>query len=114
MPALLQAHDVYVSASLSDTTSVSLLEAMACGLFPIVTDIPANHEWITDGENGRVVPPGEATKLAVTIIDSWRDAELCLRAKGINLGIIETRARWEETMRPVKELFDNVVRPASA
>lgn len=114
MPALLQAHDVYVSASLSDTTSVSLLEAMACGLFPVVTDIPANREWIADGENGRVVPPGEATKLAVAIIDSWRDAELRLRARRINLGIIETRARWEETMRPVKELFDNLVRTASA
>jgi glycosyltransferase involved in cell wall biosynthesis len=58
MPALLQAHHVYVSASRSDTTSVSLLEAMACGLFPIVTDIPANREWIVDGENGRLVPPG--------------------------------------------------------
>lgn len=113
MPALLQAHDVYVSASLSDTTSVSLLEAMACGLFPIVTDIPANREWITDGENGRVVAPGEATKLAVAIIDSWRDAELRERARRINLGVIETRARWEKTMRPVKELFDNLG-PATA
>lgn len=108
MPALLTAHHVYVSAARSDTTSVSLLEAMACGLFPVATDIPANREWIVDGENGRLVPPGEATRLAVAIIDSWRDAELRERAARINLDIIERRGRWEETMRPARDLFDRL------
>lgn len=110
MPALLQAHDVYVSAARSDTTSVSLLEAMACGLFPVVTDIPANREWLVDGESGRLVVPGEATKLAVAVIDSWRDTELLARARRINRGVVEARARWEETMRPVKDLFDELAR----
>jgi glycosyltransferase involved in cell wall biosynthesis len=108
MPALLQAHHVYVSAARSDTTSVSLLEAMACGLFPVSTDIPANREWITDGHNGRLVAPDQATKLAVAIIDSWRDTELRERARRINLDTIERRGRWEETMRPVRELFDRL------
>jgi glycosyltransferase involved in cell wall biosynthesis len=106
MPALLRAHHVFVSTSRSDTTSVSLLEAMACGLFPVVTDIPANREWVRDGEGGRLTPPGEATRLAVAIIDSWRDAELRERARGINLDAIGRRARWEETMRPAADLFD--------
>ncbi len=108
MPALLQSHHVYVSASRSDTTSVSLLEAMACGLFPVVTDIEANREWIVDGESGRLVPPGEATRLAVAIIDAWRDSELRERALRINLRAVEERARWEETMRPVQALFDEM------
>jgi glycosyltransferase involved in cell wall biosynthesis len=114
MPALLQAHDVYVSAARSDTTSVSLLEAMACGLFPIVTDIPANREWIVDGESGRLVPPGEATRVAVAIIDSWRNAELRERARRINLDVVQARARWEESMRPAKDLFEELAgRPAT-
>lgn len=114
MPSLLQAHDVYVSAARSDTTSVSLLEAMACGLFPVVTDIPANREWLVDGESGRLVPPGEATKLAVAVIDSWRDTELLARARRINRDVVEARARWEETMAPVKELFDEMARAGGA
>ncbi len=105
MPALLQRHDLFVSTARSDTTSVSLLEAMACGLFPIVTDLPANREWITDGENGRIVPAGEATRLAVAIVDSWRDTELRQRAGRINRAIIDERARWEDAMRPAQELF---------
>ncbi len=106
MPALLAGHHIYVSTALSDTTSVSLLEAMACGLFPVVTDIPANREWITDGENGRVVPPGEPARLAVAVIDSWRNSELRERARGINMRIIEERARWNESMQPARQLFD--------
>jgi glycosyltransferase involved in cell wall biosynthesis len=108
MPALLREHHLYVSTSPSDTTSVSLLEAMAAGLFPVVTDIPANREWIVDGENGRLVPPGEATRLAVAVIDAWRDAALRERARGKNLSIIATRARWEDSMRPARELFDSL------
>lgn len=112
MPELLAGHHLYVSTARSDTTSVSLLEAMACGLFPVVTDIPANREWINDGENGRLVPPGDARRLGVALIDSWRDAELRTRARGINLHIIEERARWEESMRPARQLFDMLLTDA--
>jgi glycosyltransferase involved in cell wall biosynthesis len=105
MPALLREHHIYLSSSPVDTTSVSLLEAMAVGLFPIVTDIPANREWIVDGENGRLVPPGEATRLAVAIIDAWRDPSLREQARVRNAEIIAVRGRWDDAMRPVRELF---------
>jgi glycosyltransferase involved in cell wall biosynthesis len=108
MPALLREHHLYVSTSPNDTTSVSLLEAMAVGLFPVVTDIPANREWIVDGENGRLVPPGEATRLAVALIDAWRDTGLRERARERNAHIIATRGRWEQSMRSVHELFDRL------
>jgi len=42
----------YISIPESDATSVSLLEAMAYGCIPVVSDIPANHEWIREHENG--------------------------------------------------------------
>ena len=108
MPALLREHHLYVSTSPEDTTSVSLLEAMAVGLFPVVTDIPANREWIVDGENGRLVPPGEATRLAVALIDAWRDSALRERARVKNAEIIATRGRWDQSMRSIHELFDRL------
>ena len=42
----------YISIPTSDSTAVSLLEAMAFGCYPIVSNIPANREWIIDGCNG--------------------------------------------------------------
>lgn len=68
---------IYVSVSNSDGTSTSLLEAFACGLFPVVTDIPANTEWIRgDLSNGLVVPCGDAPALAEALERAIRDAEL--------------------------------------
>ena len=43
---------VYLSLPTSDSTSVSLIEAMAYGCIPILSNIPANHEWVKDGLNG--------------------------------------------------------------
>ena len=48
--------DVYVSAAASDGASIALLEAMALGVVPVVSDIVANRSWIEDGVNGVLVP----------------------------------------------------------
>ena len=42
----------YISIPSSDSTSVSLIEAMSYGCTPIVSDLAANHEWIEDTVNG--------------------------------------------------------------
>lgn len=44
-------HDIYLSASLSDSSPVSLIEAMALGLIPVVGDIPGIREWL-NSKNG--------------------------------------------------------------
>ena len=67
LPDFLRAADVYVSASSSDGTSSSLLEAMACGLFPIVSDITANRPWVQHGRNGLLFAVGDAASLADAI-----------------------------------------------
>jgi glycosyltransferase involved in cell wall biosynthesis len=49
----------YLSLPLSDSVSVSVLEAMAHGCVPIVSDLPANRELVRDGDNGFVLGEGE-------------------------------------------------------
>ena len=55
-----QKADLYVSASRSDGSSVTLLQAMASGLPAIVSRIPGNLEWVTDEGNGWVFEDGDA------------------------------------------------------
>ncbi|MBL7923712.1 MAG: glycosyltransferase family 4 protein [Bacteroidia bacterium] len=50
---------VYISIPESDATSISLLEAMASACVPVVSDLPANREWIRDGVNGILYRPGD-------------------------------------------------------
>jgi len=68
LPSYLYSSDIYVSTSLSDGASNSLLEAMACNLAPVVSDIPANRQWIKDSENGLFFPIGNHNTLAEKII----------------------------------------------
>ena len=53
---LLAAGDIAISIAESDGASLALLEALALGCVPVVSDIPANRPWVTDGVNGVVVP----------------------------------------------------------
>ncbi|MDH0089861.1 glycosyltransferase [Achromobacter mucicolens] len=67
LPAYYASSDIYVSPSLSDGNSVSLMEALACGCYPVVSDIPANRSWIVDGENGRLFEPTDPQALALKL-----------------------------------------------
>jgi glycosyltransferase involved in cell wall biosynthesis len=61
--------DVYVSTSTTDGASSSLFEALAMGVYPVVSDIPANRAWIEDGRNGRLFPVGDDAALARALAD---------------------------------------------
>lgn len=65
---------IFVSVPQSDGTSVSLLEAMAAGCLPVLSDLPANREWVRDGENGLLVADparlGEALARAIAWVES--------------------------------------------
>ncbi|HLQ66749.1 MAG TPA: glycosyltransferase [Candidatus Limnocylindrales bacterium] len=67
--ALYRSHEIYVSLSRSDSTSQSLLEAMAAGLVPVVSDIEGNREWVTHRSEGLLVPPGDAEAVARAIAE---------------------------------------------
>ena len=64
---VLQASDIYVSASEKEGLPLSLIEGMACGLPCVVTDIEGHREIITDGVNGLLVPPASEGALARAI-----------------------------------------------
>ena len=48
----------YMSLPRSDSVSVSVLEAMAHGCIPLLSDLPANRELVAHGDNGWILPPG--------------------------------------------------------
>ena len=105
MPNILAQTDIYVSTSLYDGTSISLLEAMGSGAFPIVTDIPANREWIINGKNGFLVPTDEEGFLARRIIDAIRNHALLEKSRENNLFIVEEKALWPVNVRRIKEVY---------
>ncbi|MCI0404462.1 MAG: glycosyltransferase [candidate division Zixibacteria bacterium] len=97
--------DIYVSTSLSDSSSVSLLEAMASKLACVVTEIPGNSEWITVMENGLTYVPKSDEMLAFLVGKLLDDSELRLRLGERAFERVSARAVWEENMADVEEAF---------
>jgi glycosyltransferase involved in cell wall biosynthesis len=105
LPAYYHTADLYISASHSDGTSISLLEAMACGLPALVTDIPGNREWVTPGRNGWLFPPGDARALAQAILRAKGEPRL-LEAMGAAARVIaEGRADWRRNQEELLHAY---------
>lgn len=69
LPHLLNAADIYVSTSLSDSgLAISTAEAMACGLPVIITDFGDNANWVEENKNGFVIPARSPQALAEKIV----------------------------------------------
>lgn len=105
----LRAADVYVSTSKSDSTSVSLLEAMACGALPVVTDLAANREWIEDGENGLIVPTAHSSALAEAVLRALGSSQFGQAAREKNSRIIRERGLWSNNMQRVEKAFEGLL-----
>jgi len=109
LPKYLNSADVYASSSLSDGTSVSLLEAMACGLPAVVTDLPAILEWIVDGENGLLVPARESKMLAQKIVELLENDEMRRKFGERNIAIVEKRADWQKNVSILEGIYRKLV-----
>jgi len=103
----LKVSDIYVSPSLSDGTSVSLLEAMACKLPCVVTDNPAIKEWIENGKNGFVVPKRNSEELANKIIELLQDSKKRELFGKRNRKIVEQRANWNKNFEEILKIYEN-------
>lgn len=107
---IFQTADIYISTSLSDSSSVSLLEAMACQLVPIVTDIPGNREWIQDGENGYLVPVDRPEVLGQKIVEVVENFEKYQSWLEKNLVLVKVKANLEENLKKIEQKFLELVR----
>ena len=108
LPAFLNAADVYVSSSLSDGTSLSLLEAMACGKGLIVTDVPAIKEWVSEA-NGLIVKRGSAEELRGALDKYYTNRAIIEEHGSVNLSLAAQKADWDENYKKLSGIYGNLV-----
>ena len=108
-PKYLQLADAYMSASVYESTSISLLESMSCGLAPVVSDLESNVEWIHDMQNGLVFKRRDYAEMASKIIYALKNPVKMKEFGKINRAIIEKKAQYKQEMRKVEESYENLV-----
>ncbi|MFA6375894.1 MAG: glycosyltransferase family 4 protein [Candidatus Paceibacterota bacterium] len=107
---VLKKADVYVSTSLSDGQSISLLEGMAMGVFPVVSDIEGNRNWVRNGENGFLCSVFDPEDLAKKIIKALSDPTLRKSAYAINKRIIEKKGSLEKNMALMENQYFHLIK----
>jgi len=99
---------VYVSPSVHDGTPNSLLEAMACGCFPVVGDVESLREWIKPGVNGLLADARRPEALAEAMITALSDSGLRQRAAQENARLIADRAEYGRCMAQADAFYQKL------
>jgi glycosyltransferase involved in cell wall biosynthesis len=105
LPQYYQAADLYVSASHSDGSSVSLMEALASGLPVLVSDIPSNREWVTDGQEGWLFPDGDDRALSEGILRAADQPDVLAEMRQAARRLAEQRANWPLNFQRLLEAY---------
>ena len=105
LPQYYQAADLYVSASHSDGSSVSLMEALASGLPVLVSDIPSNREWITPGREGWLFADGDDRALSEGILRAAGQPEGLKEMRLAARRLAEERANWQVNFQRLLDAY---------
>ena len=100
---------VVVSPTTHDGTPNTLLEAMACGCFPVAGDLESLREWITPGVNGLLTTPDAPHALAGAIVQALETPVLRASAAVYNQRLVAERAEYEQGMRRVEKFYQELI-----
>lgn len=104
---LLRAADLFVSGSHAESTGYALLEALACGTPPVVTDIPAFRALTGHGRIGWLWPAADTARLAQALVEAAteRPSRNAVRAHfEAELSFPALGRRWAQACTQVREL----------
>ena len=98
------AADVYVTPSHVDGSSVSLMEALACGLPTIASNIPANLEWVYHNVNGWIFPDSDIDALRKTILTCHPTEAMAENARQT----AEKKADWQNNRQVLLDCYQQL------
>lgn len=82
VPEVLQGLHLFALPSRAEGISNTILEAMACGLPVVATQVGGNPELVATGRTGALVPPGDAVAMAIALHEVLENEDRC-RAMGL-------------------------------
>lgn len=105
VPALVTAYDVFGLSSLTEGTSVTLLEAMY-GRCPVVaTAVGGNPEIVADGETGVLVPSEDVDAFSKALVDMFGDRDRAARMGVAGRARVKARFTFEGMVREYERLY---------
>ena len=107
---LLQALDLFVLPSRYEGISIALLEAMACGVIPVVSAIAGNLEVVGHRTPvGWTFPPEDPVRLAAALVGALRAADRWPELRRSARQRVEREFSLEQNAQQHLELFQAVL-----
>jgi len=105
IPTVLQDVDIFALSSLSEGTSITLLEAMAAGTPVVVTSVGGNPSIVEQEVNGYLVPPGKPDTLAQALLKLAGDPSLRQAMAAANIRKVTKRYSIQAMARSYEALY---------
>lgn len=110
VPSIINQSKIFIYASRQEPFGLSVVEAMACGIPPVTSNIHGPSEIVTDGRDGVTVTPGSLTELVTAVGNLLIDNSLRERL-GLNaLRTVETRFDMHEHARKLVSIYRSLLK----
>jgi glycosyltransferase involved in cell wall biosynthesis len=109
IPKYLKMANIYISMPITEGVSSSLFEAMACGCFPIVSDLPGNRSWITEKVNGILVKSENHIRLAEELEWAFYNTDFTKKAKAENRKLVEENVNYKNNMKKIAQAYHDLI-----
>ena len=109
IPKFLQKANFYISTPITEGVSASLFEAMACGCFPIVSDLPGNRCWIQQKVNGILVSIKNEFNLAQELEWAFYNIDFTKKAITNNRTFVEENANYKTNMKKIANSYHDLI-----
>ena len=113
LPRVLPHFDVFALPSFTEGLPCAVLEAFACGVPVAATAVGGTPEVVSDGINGRLVPPRNPEMLARAMIDLIAKPEQLNVMGERGRGLVLRQFTFERQWTQYQHIFDEILRPKS-
>jgi len=109
MSALLNLSDIFISVPYTDLLSISVLEGLACGAIPVVSNIEAYKSRIQEGKNGFYVPIKNPAAIAEKVIYILNNLTMRNKIREKNWDIIQKNDDWEKCRPQMVSVYEKAL-----
>ena len=98
-----------VQPSTNDSVPTTVVEAMACGLPVIASDVGGIPSLVRDGITGRLVPPADVASLARAVEELFSDPATAIKHGRAGRALIESHLTVQEQADRTEAVFEEIL-----
>ncbi|MEW5804402.1 MAG: glycosyltransferase [bacterium] len=110
VPAYLNQIDVFVALSRRESFGVAVLEASACGIPVVVSNVGGLPEVVEDGHTGIIVPPDDRNAAAIALEKIMLNSQLRLNLGAAGREFVLKKYDWNSNVTQMVKLYNEILK----